>query len=105
MTTKKAISTKIVPQEIIQSKIFYIRGKKAYVGQRLGRALWCCDGGPHSGCKKKYQKIPLRFYVSAYETRVCGFEITFCDIKRSGRYAKIAFCLYRAWYLDALKCS
>ena len=67
--------------QIIQSKIYGIRGQKVMLDFDLAGLNPCSE----SGCKEEQQTISYGFYVPAEYGRMGNLEVTNCDIKL-GRY-------------------
>jgi len=45
---------KLIPQEVVEKRIYLIRRQKVMIDRDLAELLWCRDKSIKSGGKKKY---------------------------------------------------
>ena len=103
------MSEEIVPVEVIENKIFMIRGLKVMLDRDFGAIVWSFDWEFKSTGSTKYRQIPGRFYVPIDKRGVRRFEmpiwhlkleVTICDLKRRKKISSIRF--YRTRNSNAL---
>ena len=96
----------LVPQEIIENKIFLIRGKKVILDRDLAVLYEVETKAINQAVKRNSQRFPddFMFQLSAEEARELS-RSQFVTLKRGSEYQIPALCFYREWCGHALQHS
>src|SRR6202140_5042475 len=89
-------TAQLLPPELIERRIYLIRGHKVMLSPDLATLLSGRAPGVGAGGEAQFGPVPLRFHVSVEPSRVQKVEITNCDFKLGRGAARTARRVHRA---------
>src|ERR1700686_3011444 len=83
-------TAQLLPPELIERRIYLIRGHKVMLSPDLATLLSGRAPGVGAGGEAQFGPVPLRFHVSVEPSGVQKVEITNCDFKLGWSAARTA---------------
>src|ERR1700686_3543382 len=96
-------TAQLLPPELIERRIYLIRGHKVMLSPDLATLLSGRAPGVGAGGEAQFGPVPLRFHVSVEPSGVQKVEITNCDFKLGWSAARTALRVHRARRGDAVE--
>src|SRR5512138_3233447 len=94
-----------IPNELIEQKIYLIRGHKVMLDADLAALYRVTTGNLNLAVRRNPKRFPPDFMFQAQPGRDAVFAIAKCKSKGSRRSANGAIRLHRTRRLDAIECS
>ena len=91
---KKASITHLIPQEVIENKIFLIRGKKIMLDRNLAILYEVPPKRLNEQVKRNIKRFPWGFHVPINKRGSRFFKVAICDLKKRAAFEVLSFCLY-----------
>lgn len=90
-----------IEAEVIERRIYVVRGFKVMVDSDLGRTLWGRDPRANPSHQAELESFSSGFYVSAFTGGGRGYAITNCD-RIQTQFSVPPVCLHGTWRVDAV---
>ena len=85
----------LIAQEMIEQKIFIIRGKKTMLDKDLAELYAVPTGALMQAVKRNIQRFPFDFMFQLTQQEFTTLKSHFVISKGRGRYSQTTLCLYR----------
>lgn len=93
-----------IPQQVIESNIFIIQGKKVMLDRDLAMLYGVETKALNQAVRRNIVRFPDDFmFQLTKEEAKRPFKVTNCDLKKRATFQIFALCLHGKWSSDAIK--